>query len=65
MPSKHKTFVALAQRLRRWSNIVQMLYKCFVFAGHTPYKMYTVVTYIPICLNTIFTLYINYMPSYH
>ena len=21
-----------AQRLRRWSNIVQMLYKCFVFA---------------------------------
>ena len=23
----------LAQRLRRWSNIVHMLYKCFVFAG--------------------------------
>ena len=23
----------LAQRLRRWANIVQMLYKCFVFAG--------------------------------
>ena len=23
----------LSQRLRRWSNIVQMLYKCFVFAG--------------------------------
>ena len=22
-----------AQRLRRWSNIVQMVYKCFVFAG--------------------------------
>ena len=22
-----------AQRLRRWSNIVQMLYKCFVFTG--------------------------------
>ena len=22
-----------AQRLRRWSNIVYMLYKCFVFAG--------------------------------
>ena len=22
-----------AQRLRRWANIVQMLYKCFVFAG--------------------------------
>ena len=24
---------ASAQRLRRWSNIVQMLYKCFVFTG--------------------------------
>ena len=22
-----------AQRIRRWYNIVQMLYKCFVFAG--------------------------------
>ena len=22
-----------AQRLRRWTNVVQMLYKCFVFAG--------------------------------
>ena len=25
---------ASAQRLRRWSNIVKMLYKCFVFAGY-------------------------------
>ena len=37
-PSKHKTFVQhlynVGQRLRRWSNIVQMLYKCFVFAGY-------------------------------
>ena len=36
-PSKHKTlcniFTTSAQRLRRWSNIVEMLYKCFVFAG--------------------------------
>ena len=24
---------AAAQRLRRWSTIIQMLYKCFVFAG--------------------------------
>ena len=23
-----------AQRLRRWSNIVQMLYKCFVFTAY-------------------------------
>ena len=23
----------LDQRLRRWSNVVQMLHKCFVFAG--------------------------------
>ena len=26
----------LAQRLRRWSNIVKMLYKCFVFTGKGP-----------------------------
>ena len=25
-----------AQRLRSWTNIVQMLYKCFVFAGCAP-----------------------------
>ena len=28
---------SLDQRLRRWSNDVQMLYKCFVFAGYPPY----------------------------
>ena len=27
---------ASAQRLRRWSNIVQMVYKCFVYAGLQP-----------------------------
>ena len=32
-PSKHKTQKMLAQRLRRWANILHMLYKCFVFAG--------------------------------
>ena len=37
--TKHKTCIVYnictksAQRLRRWSNIVQMLYKCVVFAG--------------------------------
>ena len=31
VPSKHKTM--LAQRRRRWANVVQMLYKCFVFTG--------------------------------
>ena len=30
--SKHKTLVLLDQR-RRWADVVQMLYKCFVFAG--------------------------------
>ena len=25
----------LAQRRRRWASVVQMLYKCFVFAGIT------------------------------
>ena len=29
----HTICTTSAQRLRRWSNIVQMLYKCFVFAG--------------------------------
>ena len=29
----YNVWTTLAQRLRRWSNIVQMLYKCFVFAG--------------------------------
>ena len=37
-PSEHKTLYNIcttsAQRLRRWSYIVQMLYKCFVFTGH-------------------------------
>ena len=39
-PSEHKTFVRsisactmLDQRERRWAGVVQMLYKCFVFAG--------------------------------
>ena len=40
--SKHKTFVGpygicrptmLDERRRRWADIVQMLYKCFAFAG--------------------------------
>ena len=29
----HTICTTSSQRLRRWSNIVQMLYKCFVFAG--------------------------------
>ena len=32
LPSKHKTFVQRRPNVR-WSNIVQMSYKCFVFAG--------------------------------
>ena len=31
----HNICTTSAQRLRRWSNIVQMLYKCFVFTGYT------------------------------
>ena len=27
-------YTTSAQRLRRWSNIVEMLYKCFVFTGN-------------------------------
>ena len=29
----HNIYTTLAQRLRRWTNIVQMLYKCVVFTG--------------------------------
>ena len=32
----YKICTTLAQRFWRWTNIVQMLYKCFVFAGITP-----------------------------
>ena len=37
-PSEHKTFLynictMLNQRRRRWADVVQILYKCFVFAG--------------------------------
>ena len=31
----YNIFTTSAQRLRRWSNIVQMLYKCFVLTGIT------------------------------
>ena len=30
----YNIFTTSAKRLRRWSNIVQMLYQCFVFAGN-------------------------------
>ena len=39
LPSEHKTFVwnlynvGSTSRQRRWADVVQMLYKCFVFAG--------------------------------
>ena len=32
----HSICTTSAQRLRRWSNIVQMLYKCVVFTGIKP-----------------------------
>ena len=34
----------LDQRLRRWSNIVQMLYKCFVFTGNSTPRQLAVPT---------------------
>ena len=35
LPSKHLYNICtmLDQRRRRWADVVQMLYKCFVFAG--------------------------------
>ena len=29
----YNIFIMLDQRRRRWADVVQMLYKCFVFAG--------------------------------
>ena len=37
----HNICTMSAQRLRRWSNIVQLLYKCFVFAGLCITPVYT------------------------
>ena len=35
-----------AQRLRRWSNIGQMLYKCLVFTGNAPHGVLCVHRYL-------------------
>ena len=32
----YNMYTTSAQRLRRWSNIVYMLYKCFMFTGYRP-----------------------------
>ena len=31
--SENKTFVYYLRNVGRWADVVQMLYKCFVFAG--------------------------------
>ena len=35
------------QRRRRWADVVQMLYKCFVFAGVVTYESWHTVDAIP------------------
>ena len=35
----HYIHTTSAQRLRRWSNLVQMLYKCFAFTGMARLRM--------------------------
>ena len=37
--------------LRRWSNIVLMLYKCFVFAGNIAATGHAQMVRLQICLN--------------
>ena len=34
----HNICTMLDQRLRRWADVVQMLYKCFVFAGNSSWS---------------------------
>ena len=46
-----------AQRLRRWSNIIQMLYKCFVFTGHVDIVIHNKIqlSFLPEFMTSTFT----------
>ena len=54
LPSKHKTFVwyctMLDQRWRRWADVVQRLYKYFVFAEHPRFSWYKISPYFDVNL---------------
>ena len=54
--------ITFVQRLRRWSNIVQMLYKCFVFSGLFTHActVYTAVGSCHLCF-----LYVMCMSGVH
>ena len=43
----YNIFTMLAQRRRRWANVVEMLYKCCVFAGYVPLTYDTLLFYSP------------------
>ena len=43
----------LDQRLRRWANVVQMLYKCFVFTGLDPLSATAITEWLYILSNNI------------
>ena len=45
-----------AQRIPRWSNIVQMLYKCFVFAGEW-YVVQCSINYSPQCDHCFYVVF--------
>ena len=44
----YNIYTTSAQRLRRWSNFVWMLYKCFVFAGTYLSYLWCVCVYSPL-----------------
>ena len=65
--TKHFYYICtmLAQRLRRWSNIVQMLCKCFVFSGFKlsiSYLHVQVLGCVCVCLSS--RLQCFYLPFY-
>ena len=46
----------LDQRRRRWADVVQMLYTCFVFAGMSPNAVLTFNH--PLCVQLVFVWFI-------
>ena len=63
IPSKHNFFVkictVLDQRQRRWAEVAQMLYKCFVFAGEFSLTSLPVNIYIFPCVRYKKAVYTN------
>ena len=51
----------LDQRRRRWSNIVQMLYKCFVLAGYKCERLLHIDTLLYTCTGLLHFMFLKYV----